>query len=148
MRSVAALENVGGFLRRPHYQPVRIHQYSQNHRYKGASGHAVRSGPEPASGAALKGNGEVADGFLSSASPYFDWYPGACFYDPEKAKSLLAQSGWDQSKSIRFCIDSGDSTFVNAASVIAAQWAAVGIKADIQTMDINTLMSTASSSDF
>ena len=42
----------------------------------------------------------------------------------------------------------GDSTFVNAASVIAAQWAAVGIKADIQTMDINTLMSTASSGDF
>ena len=37
---------------------------------------------------------------------------------------------------------------MNAASVIAAQWAAVGIKADIQTMDINTLMSTASSGDF
>ena len=96
----------------------------------------------------LKGNGEVADGFLSSASPYFDSTLVPVSYDPEKAKSLLAQSGWDQSKSIRFCIDSGDSTFVNAASVIAAQWAAVGIKADIQTMDINTLMSTASSGDF
>lgn len=96
----------------------------------------------------LKGNGEVADGFLSSASPYFDSSLVPVSYDPEKAKSLLAESGWDQSKSIRFCIDSGDSTFVNAASVIAAQWAAVGIKADIQTMDINTLMSTASSGDF
>ena len=96
----------------------------------------------------LKGNGEVVDGFLSSASPYFDSSLEPVSYDPEKAKSLLAESGWDQNKSIRFCIDSGDSTFVNAASVMAAQWAAVGIKADIQTMDINTLMSTASSGDF
>lgn len=96
----------------------------------------------------LKGNGEVADGFLSSASPYFDSSIVPVAYDPEKAKSLLSESGWDQNQSIRFCIDSGDSTFVNAASVIAAQWAAVGIKADIQTMDINTLMSTAASGDF
>ena len=87
----------------------------------------------------LKGNGEVADGFLSSASPYFDSSLVPVSYDPEKAKSLLAESGWDQSKSIRFCIDSGDSTFVNAASVIAAQWAAVGIKADIQTMDLSLI---------
>ena len=64
----------------------------------------------------LKGNGEVVDGFLSSASPYFDSSLEPVSYDPEKAKSLLAESGWDQNKSIRFCIDSGDSTFVNAAS--------------------------------
>ena len=96
----------------------------------------------------LKGNGEVVDGFLSSASPYFDSSITPVPYDPEKAKSLLTESGWDLNKSIRFCVDSGDSTFVNAASVIAAQWAAVGIKADIQTMDINTLMSTASGGDF
>lgn len=96
----------------------------------------------------LKGNGEVADGFLSSASPYFDSSIEPVPYDLEKAKSLLAESGWDQSRSLRFCIDSGDSTFVNAASVIAAQWAAAGIKADIRTMDINTLMSTAASGDF
>ena len=46
------------------------------------------------------------------------------------------------------CVDSGDSTFVSAASIIVAQWAAVGIQAQIQTMDINTLMSTAGSGDF
>ena len=69
-------------------------------------------------------------------------------YDPEKAKTLLEESGWDKNKTIKFCIDSGDSTFVNAASVIAAQWAAVGIKADIQTMDINTLLGNANKGDF
>ena len=96
----------------------------------------------------LKGNGEVSEGFLSSASPYYDDTIEPLGYDPEKAKALLAESGWDGSQVLRFCVDSGDSTFVNAASIIVAQWAAVGIKAQIQTMDINTLMSTAGSGDF
>lgn len=96
----------------------------------------------------LKGSGEVVDGFLSSACPYFDPSLQPLPYAPEKAKALIAESGWDTSRTIKFCIDSGDSAFVNAASVIAAQWAAVGIKADIQTMDINTLMSRAGSGDF
>ena len=96
----------------------------------------------------LKGNGEVSEGFLSSASPYFDESITPVTYDPEKAKNLLEESGWDKNKTIKFCIDSGDSTFVNAASVIAAQWAAVGIKADIQTMDINTLLGNANKGDF
>ena len=96
----------------------------------------------------LNGHGEVVDGFLSSASPFFDDSITPIPYDPDKAKALLADAGWDGSQTLRFYVNSGDSTFVNAASVIAAQWAAVGIKADIQTMDINTLMSTASSGDF
>lgn len=96
----------------------------------------------------LKGNGEIAAGFLSSASPYFDPSITPVTYDPEKAKSLLQESGWDKNKTLKFCIDSSDSTFVNAASVMAAQWAAVGIKTDIQTMDINTLLSNAGKGDF
>lgn len=96
----------------------------------------------------LKGNGEVVEGFISSASPYFDPSIEPVPYDPEKAKELLSESGWDGSQTLRFCVDSGDSTFVNAASIIVAQWAAVGIKAQIQTMDINTLMSTTASGDF
>lgn len=96
----------------------------------------------------LKGNGEIAEGFLSSASPYYDNSISPLPYDAEKAKALLAESGWDGSKTLRFCVDSGDSTFVNAASVIAAQWTAVGIKTEIHTMDVNTLMSTAASGDF
>lgn len=96
----------------------------------------------------LKGSGEVVEGFLSSASPYFDDSIEPLPYDPETAKKLLEESGWDSSQTIKFYIDSGDSTFVNAASVITAQWAAVGIKAEIQTMDINTLMSTAGAGDF
>lgn len=96
----------------------------------------------------LNGHGEIVDGFLSSASPFFDDSLTPISYDPEKAKALLEEAGWDGSQTIRFYVNSGDSTFVNAASIIAAEWAAVGIKAEIQTVDFATLMSVAGTEDY
>lgn len=96
----------------------------------------------------LNGHGEIVDGFLSSASPFYDDSLTPVSYDPEKAKALLEEAGWDGSQTIRFYVNSGDSTFVNAASIIAAEWAAVGIKAEIQTVDFATLMSVAGAEDY
>lgn len=96
----------------------------------------------------LNGHGEIVDGFLSSASPFYDDSLTPVSYDPEKAKALLEEAGWDGSQAIRFYVNSGDSTFVNAASIIAAEWAAVGIKAEIQTVDFATLMSVAGTEDY
>ena len=88
------------------------------------------------------------DGFLSSASPFFDDSITPVPYDPDKAKALLADAGWDGSQTLRFYVNSGDSTFVNAATVMVAQWAAVGIKAEVQTVDFATLMSVAGTRDY
>ncbi len=96
----------------------------------------------------LKGHGEVVDGFLSSASPFFDDSITPMQYDPEKAKALLAEAGWDGSKTLRFYINSGDSTFVNGAQVMVAQWAAVGIKVEVTTVDLATLMTIAGTTDY
>ena len=96
----------------------------------------------------LKGHGEVIDGFVSSASPYFDDSITPISYDPEKAKELLAEAGWDGSQTLRFFVNSGDGTFVNAAQVMAAQWAQVGIKVEVQTVDLATLMSMAGGTDY
>ena len=96
----------------------------------------------------LNGHGEVVDGFLSSASPFYDDSITPVTYDPEKAKALLEEAGWDGSQTLRFYVNSGDSTFVNAATVMAAQWAAVGIKAEVQTVDFATLMSVAGTRDY
>ena len=96
----------------------------------------------------LNGHGEVVDGFLSSASPFFDGSITPIPYDPDKAKALLADAGWDGSQTLRFYVNSGDSTFVNAATVMVAQWAAVGIKAEVQTVDFATLMSVAGTRDY
>lgn len=96
----------------------------------------------------LKGHGEIVDGFLSSASPYFDESITPLSYNPEKAKQLLAEAGWDGTKTLKFYVSAGDTAFVNAAQIMAAQWAVVGIKAEVQTVDHATLMSIAGSTDY
>lgn len=96
----------------------------------------------------MKGHGEVVDGFLSSAGPFYDESITPIPYDPEKAKALLEEAGWDGSKTLRFYVNSGDGTFVNAAQIMAAQWAAVGIKVEIQTVDLATLMTIAGTTDY
>lgn len=96
----------------------------------------------------LKGHGEVVDGFVSSASPFYDENLTPIAYDPEKAKSFLEEAGWDGSQILRFYVNSGDNTFVNGAQVLVAQWAAVGIKVEVQTVDLATLMTVAGSTDY
>jgi peptide/nickel transport system substrate-binding protein len=96
----------------------------------------------------LNGKGEVVDGFLSSASPFYDSSIVPTEYNPDKAKQLLAEAGWDGSKTLRFYVNSGDTTFVNGASAIAAQLEAVGIKVEIQTVDFTTLMTVAGTTDY
>lgn len=96
----------------------------------------------------LKGNGEVIDGFVSSASPYYDSSIEPLPYDPEKAKALLEEAGWDGSQTLRFYVWSGDTTFVNGAQILAAQWGAVGINVEITTLDLASLMSVAGSTDY
>lgn len=95
----------------------------------------------------MKGHGEIVDGFLSSASPFYDESIKPVSYDPEKAKELLAEAGWDGSRTLRFYVNSGDGTFVNASQVMVAQWAAVGIKVEVQTVDLATLMTVAGTMD-
>lgn len=96
----------------------------------------------------LKGHGEVVDGFLSSAGPFYDPALQPIAYDPDKARELLEQAGWDSSRTLRFYVNSGDSTFINGVQVITAQWAQVGINVEITTVDLATLMTVAGTTDY
>ncbi len=96
----------------------------------------------------MKGHGEIVDGFLSTASPFYDDGMTPITYDPEKAKALLEEAGWDGSQILRFYVNSGDGAFVNAAQVMVAQWANVGIKVEVQTVDLGTLMTVAGTLDY
>lgn len=96
----------------------------------------------------LKGNGEIVDGFLTSYSPYFDASLKPTEYDPEKAKALVKEAGWDSSKELNFLVNAGDTTFVQAANVIVASLAEVGIKAKINTVDFATLLKKVGDGDF
>ena len=96
----------------------------------------------------MKGHGEIVDGFVSSVSPYYDSSIVPTKYDPDRAKSLLQEAGWDGSQILRFYINSSDTTFANAAAIMVAQWAEIGIQVEIKTVDFATLMSTAGSADY
>jgi peptide/nickel transport system substrate-binding protein len=69
-------------------------------------------------------------------------------YDPELAKSLLQQAGWDSKKELKFLVNADDSAFVNAAQIMLQQWEAVGLKVKMQTLDLASLMSKAGSLEY
>lgn len=96
----------------------------------------------------LKGHGEVVDGFVSSVSPYYDSSVQATPYDPEKAENLLQEAGWDSNRVLKFYINSSDTTFANAAAIMAAQWAQAGIQVEIKTVDFSTLMNVAGTNEY
>lgn len=99
----------------------------------------------------LQGQGEVVDGFLASAGPYYDVSLTPVAYDSIKAKTLLKEAiadGFDASKEYVFYVNSGDSTFVQIASFISAQLGEIGLKVKINTVDISTLLATAGSGEF
>ncbi|MDO4484518.1 MAG: ABC transporter substrate-binding protein [Clostridia bacterium] len=96
----------------------------------------------------LNGNGEVVDGFLSSASPYFSEELGVTAYDPEKAAALIAEAAADGADTtITWHCNSGDSTMVQAVEFIAAMFAEMGLNIEIRTVNLDTLMSVASNGE-
>ena len=94
----------------------------------------------------LNGAGEVVDGFLSSASPFYSEDVAPVSYDPEQAKTLVdaaVADGWDGSRELSFYVNSGDTTFVNISAYIEQQLEAVGIQVKITTADLSSLLTVA-----
>lgn len=99
----------------------------------------------------LKGKGEIVDGFMVSAGPYYDSSIVPTAYDKDKAIQLLEEAkaeGWDPSTEYNFYVNSGDTTFTQIASYIAAQFAEIGLKIKINTVDIASLMTVAGNGEF
>lgn len=99
----------------------------------------------------LNGKGEIVDGFLASAGPYYDSSVVPVEYDKDKAIQLLEEAkaeGWDPSTEYNFYVNSGDTTFTQIASYLAAQYSEIGLKIKVNTVDLSSLMTVAGSGDF
>lgn len=88
----------------------------------------------------LNGQGEVTDGFICSGSPFYNEGKAKLSYDPEKAKELLEEAGWDSSQTLQYYVSSSDSTAVKAAQLVQQYLQNVGVKIEINTVDFATLM--------
>ncbi|QAY67942.1 ABC transporter substrate-binding protein [Paenibacillus protaetiae] len=96
----------------------------------------------------LRGAGEVVDGYFTSYSPYKDASQQPVAYDPDKAKALLKESGWDSGKTLTMSVLSGDATLEQAANIIAENLNAVGVKVKIQMLDLATLIDKLGKLDY
>lgn len=95
----------------------------------------------------LSGKGEVTDGFVMKSSPLYDDSKATISYDPDGAKKLLEEAGWDSSTTLQYYVASSDDTLTKAAQVMQQELAQVGINIKINTVDFDTLMSVAGTDD-
>jgi peptide/nickel transport system substrate-binding protein len=90
----------------------------------------------------LKGEGTVACLPYASSHPYFNKALSAELdvYDPEKAKALLAEAGWNPNTELSFGTRSDDAFRASEGVLVQQDLAAVGIKTVIRQYDNQTLM--------
>ena len=96
----------------------------------------------------LKGDGEAIEIPYWSGSPFRNKNIPQAEYDPEKAKKLLQEAGWDMNRVIEFDVPSGNKVREQVADVIVEQLKAVGLKVQVQRYDFVTSISKAKKGEF
>jgi peptide/nickel transport system substrate-binding protein len=87
-----------------------------------------------------KGYGEAAKTILPSSHPYYDENITEDSYDPELAKELLEEEGWDESRVLELTVPQGNQARERSAILIQQDLAAVGIQTEIVSMDFATAL--------
>ncbi|MBQ7488235.1 MAG: ABC transporter substrate-binding protein [Clostridia bacterium] len=98
--------------------------------------------------ALLEGNGELVDGFLVSASPYYSSVLGLTAYDPEEAARLVSEAAAEGARTAyTWYINSSESTWATAMEYFAALYEEIGLQIEIRTVDLATLMTIAGNAE-
>lgn len=88
----------------------------------------------------IKGKGEAAVSVLSSAHPYYNTNLPKSLYDPELAKQLLTEAGWDFDRVLELTVPQGNQARERSALLIQQDLAAVGIKTEIVSLEFATAL--------
>ena len=91
----------------------------------------------------LKGEGEAIELPYWSGSPFLNKNLAQYTYDPEKAKQLLKEAGWDANRVVNFSVPTGNKVREQVSDIIAENLKAVGIKVQVQKFDFVTSMAKA-----
>lgn len=68
-------------------------------------------------------------------------------YDPEGAKALLEEAGWDFNQTITITAASNSEVRQQICMMVQQYWAGIGVKAEVETVDFPTMFSGLSSGD-
>lgn len=96
----------------------------------------------------LKGTGEIIDGPYTSLNPYLNKNLTKYTYDPEKAKQLLAESGWDINQTLDFVVPLGNKVREQSANIIVQNLEDIGIKVKTATYDFPSSLQMAKEGDY
>ncbi|ULL18906.1 oligopeptide-binding protein AppA [Paenibacillus sp. H1-7] len=96
----------------------------------------------------MPGAGELQDGPYSTSHPYYDKNVKKYAYDPEKAKQMLKEAGFDMNKSIELIVPTGDKTREMAGNIIQQNLQAIGLKVKQVNFDFPTTVSRLVKGDF
>lgn len=96
----------------------------------------------------LYGYGEVMGNIYTSASAYKDESLEPVGYDPDYARELLAESGFDTSREIRLSVPTGNVTRQNAANLIEQYLEAIGLNIRQESFDFATHLANMNADDY
>lgn len=86
----------------------------------------------------LLGQGTISVSSVTPTSPYFNEAIAGDPYNPEKARALLEEAGWDFDRVLDYCVPIGNTVREKAAVLIQQDLAAAGVKTEIRMVDFAT----------
>jgi peptide/nickel transport system substrate-binding protein len=89
----------------------------------------------------LQGNAYTSRGPYSDQIKYWNSATASYKYDPEAAKELLRESGWDLSRRILFIVSSGNVSRDRISLILAENFKAIGLNIVEERMDFPTALS-------
>ncbi len=97
----------------------------------------------------LKGQGEVINTPLNSANKYFvKELQAGLEYNPEKAKKMLQEAGWDFNREITLLTPTGNKVREQSADIIQANLQEIGVKVKIEKVEFNVRQARSAAGDF
>jgi peptide/nickel transport system substrate-binding protein len=89
---------------------------------------------------ALYGFGDIAVSSLTANNPYFNKEVDGDPYNPEDAKKLLQEAGWDFNRELTFVSYNSNPARVVATTIIQQNLKAIGVNVKVQIVDWPTLI--------
>src|SRR5262245_9823895 len=100
--------------------------------------------------AALLGHGGPQWGFLPPGAKGFKDFSEMYPYDPEKAKALLKEAGFDEQNPLKYSLitHAGESSLPTMATIMKTQLAKVGVQLNIEVLDRPIFLKRANGHDY